>query len=443
MTFGKASDAYTEFSAKHNCSMRQLLMRQPDMWKPDFRVPSPNRIPGLGKNDGRVPDTRTRLAAVQLLEAELTAKKSQMSEDERFVAANSQEHQKSSKHPLQSWDANSCYIDAPLEAYFRAFGCMSDAVRAEFLRRIRTEAANTGLRDVMGHVWLRGLLSGAVPSTEYSEMKAVHGRLVTALDAGQCNCNLRTWDAGMREDVVEPNDNNPSPKLTRLFRLAWQIDLPLYRSLNLALMAFLAWANWLVRRAWLALNTANPRTVLDTFFTRRRSIPECLPPPTWNLKATATVAYGGVGVVVPIPSRFSPTCKSAMAEAVSALHFELIFNVQDSFKTPQYVQRLKSTRSKPFPPVLFRSRQPSAAVLKAACKSPPNTDFLFLSPQQFLSLWLFPMSISLRSALANVGTVLTSDADNSPMFEQQRQPPYSFLHASGTSVEYEVEKSTS
>ncbi|KAJ7217359.1 hypothetical protein C8J57DRAFT_1255057 [Mycena rebaudengoi] len=193
MTFGKASDAYTEFSAKHNCSMR----RQHVEARFQGSKPQPNSRLRIYENDGRAPDTRTRLAAVRLLEAELTAKKSQMSEDERFVAANSQEHQKSSKHPLQvirplgsnllqsySWDANSCYIDAPLEAYFRAFGCMSDAVRAEFLRRIRTEAANTGLRDVMEHVWLWGLLSGAVPSTEYSEMKAVHGRLVTALDAG-------------------------------------------------------------------------------------------------------------------------------------------------------------------------------------------------------------------------------------------------------------------
>jgi hypothetical protein len=40
----------------------------------------------------------------------------------------------------------------------------------------------------------------------------------------------------------------------RLFRLAWPIGLPLYRSLNLALMAFSACANRLVRRAWLVLN---------------------------------------------------------------------------------------------------------------------------------------------------------------------------------------------
>jgi hypothetical protein len=39
----------------------------------------------------------------------------------------------------------------------------------------------------------------------------------------------------------------------RLFRLAWQIGLPLYRSFNLALMAFLACANRLVRQAWLVL----------------------------------------------------------------------------------------------------------------------------------------------------------------------------------------------
>ncbi|KAJ7262852.1 hypothetical protein C8J57DRAFT_1231465 [Mycena rebaudengoi] len=148
---------------------------------------------------------------MQLMEAELAAKKSQMSEDERFITANSQEHQKSSKRPSEaihppgsnllqsySWDANSCFIDAPLEAYFRAFGCMSDAVRAEFLRRIRTETADTGLLDIMEHFWLRGLLSGAVPSTGHSEMKDLHGRLMTALDTGQRNVKrlLNTkWDS--------------------------------------------------------------------------------------------------------------------------------------------------------------------------------------------------------------------------------------------------------
>ncbi|KAJ7202489.1 hypothetical protein C8J57DRAFT_1735720 [Mycena rebaudengoi] len=173
--------------------------------------PQPNSRLRIYENDGRAPDTRSRLAAVQLMEAELAAKKSQMSEDERFITANSQEHQKSSKRPSEairppgsnllqsySWDANSCFIDAPLEAYFRAFGCMSDAVRAEFLRRIRTEAADTGLRDIMEHFWLRGLLSGAVPSTGHSEMKDLHGRLMTALDAGQRNVKrlLNTkWDS--------------------------------------------------------------------------------------------------------------------------------------------------------------------------------------------------------------------------------------------------------
>jgi hypothetical protein len=138
----------------------------------------PNSRLRIYENDGRARDNRARLAAVQLLEAELTAKKSQMSGDERFIAANSQEHQKASSRSsqvmrppgsniLQSyrWDANSRFIDAPLEAYFRAFGCMSDAVRAEFVRRIPTEAANAGLRDIMEHFWLRGLVSDAVPST--------------------------------------------------------------------------------------------------------------------------------------------------------------------------------------------------------------------------------------------------------------------------------------
>ncbi|KAJ7203108.1 hypothetical protein GGX14DRAFT_570367 [Mycena pura] len=163
------------------------------------------------ENDGRAPDTRSRLAAVQLLEAQLATQKSQMTEDERFISANSQAPKKSTKPPsgalrlpgsnlLQSysWDANSCFIDAPLEAYFRAFGCMSEAIRAEFLRRTRAEAPLTGLRDIIEHFWLRGLLSGAVPSKDYPETKAVHARLVTALDAGQRNVKrlLNTrWDS--------------------------------------------------------------------------------------------------------------------------------------------------------------------------------------------------------------------------------------------------------
>ncbi|KAJ7248071.1 hypothetical protein C8J57DRAFT_1522623 [Mycena rebaudengoi] len=171
---------------------------------------------------------------MQLMEAELAVKKSQMSEDERFITANSQEHQKSSKrsseaiHPpgsnlLQSysWDANSCFIDAPLEAYFRAFGCMSDAVRAEFLRRIRTEAADTGLLDIMEHFWLRGLL--APGASQRSSRKAydcarywpTERKATSQYEMGQCN--IRSWDAGMREDVVEPNDNKTTPRIQRSF----------------------------------------------------------------------------------------------------------------------------------------------------------------------------------------------------------------------------------
>ncbi|KAJ7732048.1 hypothetical protein DFH07DRAFT_781036 [Mycena maculata] len=121
------------------------------------------------ENDGRAPDTRERLAAVEKLEADLIAQKSSLSQAERFVAANlminstgeagSGKQQQPDTRLLQSykWDANSCYIDAPMEAFFRAFVSMSDAVRTDFLRRIRTECQGTGLQDVFEHFWLRGL----------------------------------------------------------------------------------------------------------------------------------------------------------------------------------------------------------------------------------------------------------------------------------------------
>ncbi|KAJ6625287.1 hypothetical protein B0H10DRAFT_1942558 [Mycena sp. CBHHK59/15] len=162
------------------------------------------------ENDGRAPDTRSRLAAVERLEADLASKKSALTEEECFVAVNSSQ---ASKVPptksqisieiqlLQSykWDANSCFIDAPMEAFFRAFVPMSDAVRAQFLRRIRTEGVKTGLQDVMEHFWLRGLLSGAISSKDHRNNQSTCARLVTALDAGQKNVKRllhKKWDGG-------------------------------------------------------------------------------------------------------------------------------------------------------------------------------------------------------------------------------------------------------
>ncbi|KAJ6574035.1 hypothetical protein B0H19DRAFT_1063048 [Mycena capillaripes] len=97
------------------------------------------------------------------------------------------------------WDNNSCFIDAPMEAYFRAFIAMGDAVRSAFLRRIRAEAPNTGLRDVLEHMWLRGLLSGAIIGPKSTVTKPSATKLNYALQAGQLNVKrlIETkWDGG-------------------------------------------------------------------------------------------------------------------------------------------------------------------------------------------------------------------------------------------------------
>ncbi|KAJ6567536.1 hypothetical protein B0H10DRAFT_1965316 [Mycena sp. CBHHK59/15] len=133
-------------------------------------------------------------------------------EEECFVAANSSQ---ASKFPpakgqiaieirlLQSykWDANSCFIDATMEALFRAFVFVSDAVRAEFLCRIRTEGAKTGLQDVMEHFWLRGLLSGAIPSKD-------HQKCQTAPTQETGWRRICSRHAGVCTDRAKPDDNS-------------------------------------------------------------------------------------------------------------------------------------------------------------------------------------------------------------------------------------------
>ncbi|KAJ7479450.1 hypothetical protein B0H11DRAFT_1725650, partial [Mycena galericulata] len=169
------------------------------------------------ENDGRAPDTRERLAAVEKLEADLAAQKSSLSAAERFMAANSTPRTTDTtgsrgsgnsahsvdKRILQSykWDDNSCFIDATMEALFRAFASMSDAVRSDLLRRIRTECQGSGLQDVFEHFWLRGLHSGAIVSDKQKKEngKVMHNKLVMALDAGQRNVKrlIQTkWDGG-------------------------------------------------------------------------------------------------------------------------------------------------------------------------------------------------------------------------------------------------------
>ncbi|KAJ7763992.1 hypothetical protein DFH07DRAFT_939194 [Mycena maculata] len=177
------------------------------------------------ENDGRAPDTRERLAAVQKLEAEFAVRNATLSDEERWIACNSAPALPRAPLPPPPtsappttlmrrsyvWDSNSCFIDAPLEAYFRAFVAMGPAVRGEFLRRIRSDARDTGLRTVVEHLWLRGLLSGAIepPSNNTSKkskskagsagVKSAMQLLQDSLLAGQLNVKqliANKWDRG-------------------------------------------------------------------------------------------------------------------------------------------------------------------------------------------------------------------------------------------------------
>ncbi|KAJ7116195.1 hypothetical protein C8R43DRAFT_902422 [Mycena crocata] len=166
------------------------------------------------ENDGRAPDTRARLEAVTKLEAELLAQKASLSESERFASANAKKPAASASNTsnrtidqrlLQSykWDANSCFIDATMEVFFRAFTSMSDTVRGDLLRRIRAECPNTGLQDVFEHFYLRGLHSGAITVGKPTKDKNIQRKLILALDAGQRNVKrlIQTkWDGGQFVD---------------------------------------------------------------------------------------------------------------------------------------------------------------------------------------------------------------------------------------------------
>lgn len=152
------------------------------------------------------------MAAIQKIEDEFNARNSTLNDAERWKACNSAPPFPDAAPPplinstpptplmLQSykWEANSCFIDAPLEAYFRAFIAMGDGVRGDLLRKIRADAPNTGLRDVFEHLWLRGLLSGAIIAPK-STAQPSKEKLGHALVAGQLNVMRlisTKWDGG-------------------------------------------------------------------------------------------------------------------------------------------------------------------------------------------------------------------------------------------------------
>ncbi|KAJ7137063.1 hypothetical protein C8R44DRAFT_948832 [Mycena epipterygia] len=93
------------------------------------------------ENDGRAPDTRERLAAVEKLEAEFAKRNAKLTDEERWLACNSAPSGIPAPPPSESttptalalqsyiWEGNSCFIDAYLEAYFRAFVGMGDAIQ--------------------------------------------------------------------------------------------------------------------------------------------------------------------------------------------------------------------------------------------------------------------------------------------------------------------------
>ncbi|KAJ6565207.1 hypothetical protein DFH09DRAFT_1081864 [Mycena vulgaris] len=167
-------------------------------------------------NDGRAPDTRERLEAIEKIEGEFNTLNAALTDAERWDAVNSAPlparaqfaSPKSSPPTLLSrqsyrWDDNSCFIDASLEAHFRAFVAMGDATRKEFFRRIRVEAPKTGLRYVVEHLWLRGLLSGSIASSDLTaknSSKPDKRKLEDALSARQLNVKnfIETkWDGGV------------------------------------------------------------------------------------------------------------------------------------------------------------------------------------------------------------------------------------------------------
>ncbi|CAK5269038.1 unnamed protein product [Mycena citricolor] len=173
------------------------------------------------ENDGRAPDTRARLDALNRLEAESTVRAADLTQDERFTACNMPEAiKKNADQPplvspsslvLQSykWDSMSCFLDASLEALYRSFTSLSTTQRSDLMALIRTDAASTGLRDIFEHFWTRGIASGEWSSSylhgknfRNTSRPSMHW-LNACLYFGQQRAKLllsRIWDGGDRVD---------------------------------------------------------------------------------------------------------------------------------------------------------------------------------------------------------------------------------------------------
>ena len=118
-------------------------------------------------NDGRAPDTHAFIALAEQHESASQKRNVNRDIDERFAACNTtsthtQVKSLTPSNPLKitlflySWDWNSCFIDSPLELFFRGFVLLSEGLRADFTRSIRNGDDGSGLQYLLEqHMSLR------------------------------------------------------------------------------------------------------------------------------------------------------------------------------------------------------------------------------------------------------------------------------------------------
>ncbi|KAJ7200417.1 hypothetical protein GGX14DRAFT_572180 [Mycena pura] len=83
------------------------------------------------------------------------------------------------------WNDNSCFIDAPLEALFRAFVFLDKDARAELMQVVREESPESGLRSIIEHFWLRLGCIGGMHGDHPPELSNSEASLMDTLLAGQ------------------------------------------------------------------------------------------------------------------------------------------------------------------------------------------------------------------------------------------------------------------